>query len=138
MLTEPSQWRTYWDYAQACIRELCALGAPLAGVWLDIIRAYHLIPDLIPIEQTYDVIREAWPETLISFKQGATGTEVFAAPEFHFASQGDQLRKQGRPDAAAIADAAWEANGHKPNEICMTLQEGGWGYKADTPFRSCG
>jgi alpha-L-fucosidase len=136
VLTEPAEWRTYWDYAQSCIRELCEMDAPLAGIWLDIIRAYYLIPDMIPIEQTYQVIREARPEALISFKQGATGTEDFAAPEFHFASQGDQLRKQGLPEAAAIADAAWEANRTKHNEICMTLQEGSWGYKADTPFRS--
>jgi len=134
-LTRPEQWRIYWDYAQACIRELCELDAPLAGVWLDIIRAYYLIPELIPIEQTYRIIREARAEALISFKQGATGTEDFAAPEFHFKSQGDQLRKQGRDEAADIADRAWQANRSKHNEICMTLQRGSWGYKADTPFR---
>jgi alpha-L-fucosidase len=135
-LTEPAQWRTYWDYAQACIRELCEMEAPLAGIWLDLIRAYYLIPDLVPIDQTYQIIRDTRPEALISFKQGATGTEDFAAPEFHFSSQGDQLRQQGHPEAAAIADRAWQANRTKHNEICMTLQEGSWGYKADAPFRS--
>lgn len=136
ILTKPEEWRTYWDYAQSCIRELCEMDAPLAGVWLDIISAYYLIPDLIPIEETYEIIRKARPETLISFKQGATGTEDFASPEFHFASQGDKLRERGNEVAATIADAAWEKNKGKHNEICMTLQEGSWGYKANTPFRS--
>lgn len=136
VLTRPEEWRIYWDYAQACIRELCELGAPLAGIWLDIIRAYYLIPELIPIEETYALIREARPEALISFKQGATGTEDFASPEFHFRAQGDGRRKEGLEEAARIADAAWEKNRHKHNEICMTLQEGSWGYKASAPFRS--
>lgn len=136
VLKKPEEWRKYWDYAQACIREICAMAPPLAGVWLDIIRAYYLIPDLIPIEETYRLIREARPEALISFKQGATGTEDFAAPEFHFRSQGDDLRRQGNERAARLADAAWEKNRLKHNEICMTLQEGSWGYAAGKPFRS--
>jgi len=136
VLTRPEEWRKYWDYAQSCIRELCEMEAPLAGIWLDIIKAYYLIPDLIPIKETYEIIRKARPEALISYKQGATGTEDYAAPEFHFRSQGDVLRKEGREASAAIADAAWEMNRHKHNEICMTLQEGSWGYKANTPFRS--
>lgn len=136
LLTKPEQWRVYWDYAQSCIRELCKMEAPLAGIWLDIIKAYYLISELIPIEETYEIIRQNRPETLISFKQGATGTEDFAAPEFHFRSQGDVLRKEGREDSADIADAAWRKNKNKHNEICMTLQEGSWGYKAGVPFRS--
>ncbi len=136
VLTRPEEWRIYWDYAQACIKELCELELPLAGIWLDIIKAYYLIPDLVPIEETYELIRSTRPEALISFKQGATGTEDFASPEFHFASQGESLRKAGREDAALIADAAWEKNRVKHNEICMTLQEGSWGYREGAPFRS--
>src|SRR5690606_1796009 len=37
-------------------------------------------------------------------------------------------RREGRHDAAERADRAWAANRAKPNEICMTLQRGGWGY----------
>jgi len=135
VLTRPEEWRTYWDYAQACILELCALEQPLAGVWLDLIRAYYLIPHLIPIEQTYELIRKGRPETLISFKQGATGTEDFAAPEFHLTSQGDRLREEGLEDAAAVADRAWSGNRNKHNEICMTLQEGSWGWREGAPFK---
>ena len=136
VLTKPEEWRIYWDYAQRCIRELCAMDAPLAGVWLDLIKAYYLLPDLIPIEQTYAIIRAERPETLIAFKQGATGTEDYASPEFHFRSQGDQLRNEGNERAAAIADRAWAANKAKHNEICMTLQNGSWGWHKDQSWKT--
>ncbi len=35
-----------------------------------------------------------------------------------------------------MAKDAWEANRHKHNEICATMQEPGWGYVEDTPHRS--
>jgi alpha-L-fucosidase len=136
VLTKPEEWRVYWDYAQACIEELCRLDAPLAGPWLDIIRAYYQQPDLIPIEETYAKIRAARPEALISFKQGATGTEDFASPEFHFKSQGDILRQEGNERGGRIADEAWAANLVKHNEICMTLQEGSWGWYEGRPFKA--
>jgi alpha-L-fucosidase len=82
------------------------------------------------------LIRSRRPEALISFKQGATGTEDFASPEFHFKPQGDVLRREGDENAAKIADAAWEINHKKHNEICMTLQEGSWGWRAGAPFRN--
>ena len=126
----------YWAWAHGCLRELCALDLPVAGIWLDLIKAWYLAPDLIPIGDTYALIRQARPEALISYKQGATGTEDFAAPEFHFASQGDHLRGEGRVDAAERADRAWALNRDKPNEICMTLQRGGWGYVAGAPHRN--
>jgi len=135
VLTKPEEWRRYWDYAQDCIKELCALDVPLAGIWLDIIRAYYLIPELIPIEQTYAIIRANRPEALIAFKQGATGTEDYASPEFHFRSQGDQLRAEGNEAAAAIADRAWAANKAKHNEICMTLQNGSWGWHREASWK---
>lgn len=127
-LREEGDYARYWDYAHACIAELCGLDLPLAGIWLDLIAAWYARPDLIPIEKTYALIRRIRPEALISFKQGATGTEDFAAPEFHFASQGERFRREGNADAARRADAAWAANCGKHNEICMTLQENGWGY----------
>ncbi len=136
VLTKPEEWRIYWDYAQACIQELCRMDLPLAGVWLDLVNPYYQIPDLIPIEQTYGIIRASRPEALISFKQGATGTEDYASPEFHFKSQGDGLRKQGKEAAAVIADKAWAANKVKHNEICMTLQNGSWGWHKEQSWKS--
>lgn len=119
----------YIAYMQACLQELLAIEYPLAGVWLDIIMAYYQVPELVPVPSTYDLIRQFRPEALIAFKQGATGEEDFASPEFSFESKGEKLRRDGNPAAADRADRAWEINRHKHNEICMTLQKGGWGYK---------
>lgn len=128
-LTRPDEWRIYWDYAQACLAELAVVSAPLAGIWLDIISAYYQLPHLVPVEETYALIRRLRPEALIAFKQGATGDEDFAAPEFRFHSLGARLAASGKADAARLADAVWERNRAKHNEICMTLQENGsWGY----------
>jgi alpha-L-fucosidase len=121
----------YIDYMLACVRELLELEYPLAGVWLDIIAAYYRRPDLVPVDQTYGLIRDLRPEALMAYKQGATGEEDFASPEFSFASQEKRFLNKGNPEAAARAKRAWELNRHKHNEICMTLQKGAWGYKKD-------
>lgn len=136
-LTRPEEWRRYWDYAQSCLAELAQLDAPLAGIWLDLIVAYYKLPHLVPIEETYALIRRLRPEALLAYKQGATGDEDFAAPEFRFHSMGDRLRASGHAEAGAIADAAWERNRVKHNEICMTLQaNGAWGYFEGAPHRT--
>lgn len=133
---EAADWRYFWDWSQACIKELCERTQPLAGMWLDLIAAYYTRPDLMPIEETYALIRETRPEALISFKQGATGTEDFASPEFHFKSLAERFRNQDMPVGADIAERAWQANREKHNEICMTLQTKGWGYHSDAGHKS--
>ena len=125
---EESDVTKYWEYAHACMKELLEMDYPLAGIWLDIIAGYYLRPDLIKIEDTYKLIRETRPDILLAFKQGATGTEDYASPEFAFHSMGDNMRERGDEAAAKLADAAWEVNQHKHNEICMTLQRKQWGY----------
>lgn len=126
----------YWAWAHACMDELARIDVPVAGIWLDIIMGYYQAPDLVPIAETYRRIRAARPEALIAFKQGATGDEDFAAPEFHFASLGDRLRASGNEAAAERADRAWALNRDKHNEICMTLQTDGWGYTASSRHKS--
>lgn len=121
----------YVPYMQGQIRELLTRVRPLAGMWLDIIMAFYLRPDLVPVESTYRLIRELRPECLLSFKQGATGDEDFATPEQHFHSLGDALRARGCPQGGALADRIWELNRRKHNEICATLQKGAWGYQSD-------
>jgi alpha-L-fucosidase len=118
----------YWEYAHACMKELLELEYPLAGIWLDIIATYYKTPHLIRIEDTYKMIRETRPDILLSFKQGATGTEDYASPELSFHSMGARLREQGFEAGAKLADDAWESNRTKHNEICMTLQRKQWGY----------
>jgi alpha-L-fucosidase len=136
LLKDVSEIEKYWEWSHGCIKELCEIEAPLAGIWLDVIRAYYQRPDLIPVEDTYALIRKLRPEALISYKTGATGTEDFAAPEFYFDSLGDRLRGDGSTDAAKIADMAWDKNKSKHNEICMTLQENGWGYVKNSKHKS--
>lgn len=135
-LTDPKDYYKYWEWSHSCIEELLEMDAPLAGMWLDIIMAYYTRPDLIPVEETYKLIRQKRPEVLISYKQGATGTEDFAAPEYHFRSQGDVYRKGGNVAAAELADKAWEINKNKHNEICMTLQYNAWGYNKNSDHRT--
>ncbi|MHC4248452.1 MAG: alpha-L-fucosidase [Planctomycetota bacterium] len=129
-------WPKYREYSHGCIAELLTKFGPLAGMWLDLIMFYYSCPDMSFPRETYALIRRLQPHALISWKQGATGTEDFATPEQHFHSQEDSCRRQGLGERACrLAREAWEANVTKHNEICGTLQERGWGYVEDSPHR---
>ncbi len=121
----------YIDFVHAQIRELLNNYGPLAGLWLDPIMGYYARPDLFPIRETYSIIRSLQPQALVCFKQGANGTEDFAAPERTGQSLADRVLKQHGPEKAKVAAEAWEANRNKHNEICDTLQPRVWGYKRD-------
>lgn len=116
----------YVDYVHAQMRELLTGYGPIAGIWFDPIMGFYNRPDLFPIDETYALIRSLQPQTLISFKQGASGTEDFAAPERSGHSLADRLKK---PEHREVARKAWESNKNKHNEICDTLQPHVWGYK---------
>jgi len=120
-------FRYYIDDVHAQLKELLTNYGPLAGIWFDPIMGYYNRPDLFPIEETYSLIRRLQPQTLISFKQGANGTEDFAAPERSGASLAERVRKL-IPQNAHVAEKAWAANKDKHNEICDTLQPHQWGY----------
>ncbi|MFP4510922.1 MAG: alpha-L-fucosidase [Spirochaetaceae bacterium] len=129
ILTDEREWVHYWDYAHRVITDLLSLDVPLAGIWLDIIMAYYWRPDLVPVEETYSLIREQRPDLLLCFKQGATGTEDYASPESSFESLAPRLRGMGASDdSIRLADKVWAINRTKHNEICATLQKKGWGY----------
>lgn len=119
----------YIEFVHAQIRELLTNYGPLAGLWFDPIMGYYARPDLFPVAETYAMIRKLQPQTLITFKQGANGTEDFAAPERTGQSLADRVRKQYGEEKAKVAAAAWEANKSKHNELCDTLQPHVWGYK---------
>jgi len=123
-------FRKYVDYVHAQLRELLTRYGPLAGIWFDPIMGYYARPDLFPMEETYALVRSLQPHILISFKQGATGTEDFAAPERSGHSLADRVKRAfpDRPESASIARRAWELNSRKKLEFCDTLQRGGWGY----------
>ncbi len=129
VLTDEREWVHYWDYAHRCIEDLLSIEVPLAGIWLDIILAYYWRPDLVPVEQTYELIRRKRPDILLAFKNGATGTEDYASPEFSFESLGRRLRNWDAPqESIDLADSVWEKHRTKHNEICATMQKKGWGY----------
>ncbi len=93
------------------LQEIAYRYRPLAILRLEPEPGYHARPDLFPIGQTYGLLREACPGTLIAFGAGVTGDEDFCAlPEV-------------RPAApvSALAAAAWERNRDKPREVPYSL-----------------
>ena len=98
--------------------ELLTQYGPLGGLWFDPIMSYYHRPDLFAPDETYALIRKLQPGCLISFKQGATGDEDFAAPERSAQSLAHRLTE---PRSLEVATAAWEKNKNKHNERCDTL-----------------
>jgi alpha-L-fucosidase len=121
-------FQIYVDYVHAQMRELLTNYGPIAGIWFDPIMGFYHRSDLFPMEETYALVRSLQPQVLISFKQGATGTEDFAAPERSGHSLAKRLKE---PAQRAVAQKAWDSNKDKHNEICDTLQPRVWGYKKD-------
>lgn len=123
---------------KACMKELLLDCGITAGIWLDLIMAYYplMLKGMLDIDEIYTYLRSLRPELLISWKQGANGTEDFAAPEQHFHSLEDTIRKNYGDKAAAISSSAWGINKMKHNEICATIQENSWGFNAFNPHRS--
>ena len=52
-------------------------------------------PEPFDLPGLYAAIREAAPGTLVSFKNGVTGTEDFVAPELYYDSHGEGAGKPG-------------------------------------------
>jgi alpha-L-fucosidase len=66
------------------LRELLTQYGPISGIWIDGISKFlHNPEDYSRLQETYDLIRSIQPQCLISFKEGALGTEDFITPE-HF------------------------------------------------------
>ena len=147
---KPSQylWRRdadteiYVEYVRNQVRELLTQYGPIAGIWFDPLLGYYARPDLFPMDQIYSLIRQVQPSCLISFKQGATGSEDFAAPERQSAAIAsyDSITPAHRQNARLVAERAWSRNRTKPMELCNTLQQSAWGYnrKDDAKHRHTG
>ena len=125
--TKDEDSHKYVEFVHAQLRELLTNYGPLAGIWFDPIMGYYARPDLFPIAETYALVRSLQPQVLISFKQGATGTEDFASPERAGKSLVNKVKKSA-PQWTDVAEKAWNANQPKHNEICDTLQPHLWGY----------
>ncbi len=125
---EKADFRKYIDYILAVMDELLDR-YEITGMWLDLIMMWYAIgEEYIPIREIYAHLRKRHPETLISWKQGATGDEDFASPESRFRSQEDTMRAEYGEAAAERARFAFEANRDKHNEICSCVQNGSWAY----------
>ena len=103
----------YIKFVHAQLKEIIYRYRPLAGIRLGPIMGFYARPELFPIEQTYEIIREAQPDILICFKQGANGDEDFTAHE---------REPRAHPEGGKIAADVWELNKNKPIEICDALQ----------------
>mgnify|MGYP006289091609 CR=1 FL=1 len=125
-------FRKYVDDVHLHLRELLTQYPNIAGIWFDPIMGFYNRPDLFPIEETYSLVRELSDHALISFKQGASGTEDFVAPE-----RGGHARVGEKFE---VARRVYEMNKDKPKEICNTLQPRAWGYNkaADGQHKTAG
>ncbi len=128
-------FQIYMEYAETHVRELLTNYGHIAGIWFDPFIGYFGRPDLFPINRTYGMIKQLSPGTLISFKQGVTGTEDFAAPERKGHSMAEMIRKLYGPTPGHIAEMAWSVNQHKYNEVCDTLQPRMWGYVEESEHK---
>ncbi|MEO6981483.1 MAG: alpha-L-fucosidase [Edaphobacter sp.] len=129
--TKDADTRIYVNYAQNQVRELLTQYGPIAGIWFDPLMGYLARPDLFHLKETYAMIRRLQPQCLISFKQGGTGTEDFAAPERGVAGIGKYhtIAPDRRKNSIEVAAKAWASNRTKKIEICDTLQQFAWCYK---------
>lgn len=125
---KPEDFKNYVDYILKCMEELLLDCGTTAGIWLDLIMAYYALENhgYFDINEIYAKIREIRPDVLISWKQGATGTEDFATPEQHFRSLEGAMRDMYGEEAALHHRKIWEINSKKHNEICATIQTKGW------------
>ena len=113
-------FKKYIQFAHQQLTELLSQYPDIAGIWLDPIMGYYSRPDLFPIDSTYALVRKLSKHALISFKQGANGTEDFVAPEREGNKRvGEQFE---------VARMVYEMNRDKPKEICNTMQPRQWGY----------
>ena len=114
----------YLEYVEAQCLEL--LEYDPSGIWFD--PAVFSTqpgkagwgPDPFDLPDLYDTIRSARPETLVSFKDGVTGSEDFVAPELYYESHREDLHKPGEVCACMLPSEEYE------DEIRHS-----WGYLAE-------
>lgn len=107
----------YVEYGIAQIEELLETDAPIAGIWLDPHVVPNRDPDRLQLQRVYDAVHDADPATLVSFKQGITGTEDFLTPEHEALKE-----ERGKPGEVCTAMI--------PSEEYADELGVSWGYKA--------
>jgi alpha-L-fucosidase len=75
----------YLEYLESQITELLTEYGPIAGIWLDPTylpqKDTERFAEAFDLKSLYETIRDCQPQTLISYKEGVTGTEDFVTPE---------------------------------------------------------
>lgn len=104
----------YVKYAHVQLKEILYRYVPLAGIALTPVMGYFARPELFPLTTTYEIIREAQPQVLLSFERGANGEEDFVS-----------LRSYPVPDrpGGEIAEHAWSKNKEKPREVLVSWEK---------------
>lgn len=138
LFEKDEDFRHYVDFMHRQIRELLTGYGAIAGMWFDLISGCYYRPDLFPVSETYELIRELQPQCLISFKQGFTGTEDYMSQEIVFEPLKKRLEAGGAPAAAVeLSERVWRQNIGKWNEVCTIMQSKGWSWVRDAgPHRS--
>jgi alpha-L-fucosidase len=98
------------------VREQCLelLTYDPAGIWFDpaVFSSQPGKPGWDPgpfdFPDLYETIRDARPETLISYKDGVTGTEDFVVPELYYDSHREGLDKPGEVCACMLPAEEYE------------------------------
>jgi alpha-L-fucosidase len=74
----------YLDYVESQVEELLTEYGPVAGVRFDPSylpqRDPERFAEAFELESLYDTVRDLQPQTLVSYKEGVTGTEDFVTP----------------------------------------------------------
>lgn len=136
LYAKKEDFRHYIDYIQDVMDELLS-NYKITGIWLDLIAAWYAMgEEYIPIEDIYARLRERHPDVLISWKQGATGTEDFASPENSFHDMAESIRPKYGDAGAERARRGFNGNRGKHNEVCSTIQRGSWSYNPLSENRS--
>lgn len=103
----------YVKYAHVQLKEILYRYVPLAGIALTPVMGYFARPELFPLTTTYEIIREAQPQVLLSFEQGANGEEDFVS-----------LRPYPIPErpGGEIAEHVRSKNNEKPREVLASWE----------------
>lgn len=115
----------YIRYAHNQLQEIAYRYRPLAGIRLAPTAGYRARPDLFPIAQTYDIVREAGRGILVAFGEGVTGDEDYVSI------------KRAALEDEAVASKFQNSDG--PREIRHDLATGSAGTSAEeiaTPLQA--
>jgi alpha-L-fucosidase len=126
---------TFRERNATVLRELLTSYGPIAGIWFDGIALFDRCPDNYKdLPGQYGLIRSLQPQVLVSFKEGAIGTEDFITSE-HFLFPGEvRWAEPGRRACwerrlehwKRVREPSWHLFRDKPAEINTTMQEATW------------